>query len=101
MGFSLRLQVHRLQFSSLKEHAMGTLSVCMMNAPLQLHQNLDDFEAFYTMLDESHAGLGQTGRAIFNAQLVLLLANHIGDMAVLREAFALARVKLDMISSQG
>jgi hypothetical protein len=72
----------------------------MMNTNLQLRQNLDDFEAFYSMLDDSHAGLEQTERAIFNAQLVLLLANHIGDMAVLRQAFALARVKLEMITSQ-
>lgn len=68
-----------------------------MNAHLQLRQNLDDFEAFYNMLDDSHAGLDRTRSGIFNAQLVLLLANHIGDMAVLREAFALARVKLEMI----
>jgi hypothetical protein len=72
----------------------------MMNTHLKLSQNLDDFEAFYRMLDESHAGLGRTENAILNAQLVLLLANHIGDMAVLREAFALARVKLEMINSQ-
>ncbi|MGB9107108.1 MAG: DUF2783 domain-containing protein [Telluria sp.] len=68
-----------------------------MNPHLKLAQNLDDFEAFYNMLDASHAGLDRTGSVILNAQLVLLLANHIGDMAVLREAFALARVKLDMI----
>lgn len=70
----------------------------MSNLPLmRLHQNLDDFEAFYSMLDDSHAGLDLPRSRILDAQLVLLLANHIGDMAVLREAFALARVKLDMI----
>jgi hypothetical protein len=68
-----------------------------MNTNLQLHQNLDDFEEFFSMLDDSHAGLDRTRRGIFDAQLVLLLANHIGDMAVLREAFALARIKLEMI----
>lgn len=68
-----------------------------MKPHLQLRQNLDDFEAFYAMLDDSHAGLDRTRSGILNAQLVLLLANHIGDMAVLREAFALARVKLDML----
>ena len=72
----------------------------MMNTHLKLSQNLDDFETFYSMLDDSHAGLERTGSEILNAQLVLLLANHIGDMAVLREAFALARVKLEMINSQ-
>jgi hypothetical protein len=68
-----------------------------MNAHLQLRQNLDDFEAFYSMLDDSHTGLDRIRSGILNAQLVLLLANHIGDLAVLREAFAVARVKLEMI----
>jgi len=71
-----------------------------MNTHLKLSQNLDDFETFYSMLDDSHAGLERNGSQILNAQLVLLLANHIGDMAVLREAFALARVNLEMINSQ-
>jgi hypothetical protein len=69
----------------------------MMTANLQLGQNLDDYAAFYSMLDDSHAGLDQGRSRILDAQLVLLLSNHIGDMAVLRHAFALARVKLDAI----
>ncbi len=71
-----------------------------MSAHLQLRQNLDDFAAFYGMLDESHAGLDRTSSGILNALLVLLLANHVGDMAVLREAFALARVKLELITQR-
>ena len=31
---------------------------------------------------------------MLNAQLILLLANHIGDMAVLREALKAARLAL-------
>jgi hypothetical protein len=68
-----------------------------MNTTLKLSHNIDDFAAFYSLLDDSHAGLDRTQSRIFNAQLVLLLSNHIGDMAVLRQAFALARVKLEMI----
>jgi hypothetical protein len=68
-----------------------------MSATLTLSQNIDDFDAFYRMLDESHAGLDRAQSRILNAQLVLVLSNHIGDMAVLRQAFALARVKLEMI----
>jgi hypothetical protein len=70
-----------------------------MNTQLVLKQNLDDFETFYDMLGEAHAGLDQDQRGILDAQLILLLANHIGDMAVLRQAFALARLKLDIILS--
>jgi hypothetical protein len=69
----------------------------MMKANLQLGQNLDDFAAFYSMLDDAHAGLDQNRSRILDAQIVLLLSNHIGDMAVLRQAFALARAKLDVI----
>ena len=67
-----------------------------MHTELNLNQNLDDFEAFYEMLDDSHAGLNRDQSEMFNAQLLLLLANHVGDMAVLRQAFALARVKVEM-----
>jgi hypothetical protein len=68
-----------------------------MDMTLILHQNLDDFEEFYTMLDESHAGLDHREQGILNAQLVLSLSNHIGNMAVLRQAFAVARVKVEMM----
>lgn len=68
-----------------------------MDMPLSLKQNIDDFEAFYSMLDESHAGLDPDGSKMLNSQLVLLLSNQIGDMAVLRQVFAIARVKVEMI----
>jgi hypothetical protein len=32
---------------------------------------------------------------MLDAQLVLLLSNHIGDLAVLRQAFALARINVE------
>jgi hypothetical protein len=46
---------------------------------------------FYQMLIEGHAGLSDAGSELMNARLVLLLANHIGDLRVLREAIAAAR----------
>ena len=63
--------------------------------PLNLHQNLENYDDFYTMLDESHDDLDESQSKMLNAQLVLLLANHIGDLAVLRQAFALARVNVE------
>jgi hypothetical protein len=66
-----------------------------MNAPLNLKQGLDDFEEFYDMLGDSHSDLDRDQSERLNAQLVLLLSNHIGDMAVLRQAFALARVEVE------
>ncbi|MBK9683667.1 MAG: DUF2783 domain-containing protein [Betaproteobacteria bacterium] len=46
---------------------------------------------FYEMLIEGHRGLGDEQSELMNARLVLLLANHIGDLRVLREAIAAAR----------
>jgi predicted LPLAT superfamily acyltransferase len=39
----------------------------------------------------AHRGLSDAQSELLNARLVLLLANHIGDLGVLREALALAR----------
>lgn len=46
---------------------------------------------FYEALIETHHDLNDEQSAILNAKLVLLLANHIGDISVLREAMKLAR----------
>lgn len=52
---------------------------------------LPDPDAFYESLIDMHRGLSEADSALVNAKLVLLLANHIGDLDVLREAMALAR----------
>ncbi len=48
-------------------------------------------DAFYEMLIEAHRELTDEQSALVNARLILLLANHIGDLNVLREAIAIAR----------
>ena len=40
---------------------------------------------------EAHRGLSDEQSADFDATLVLILANHIGDLGVLQEAIALAK----------
>lgn len=62
-----------------------------MNASLNVQPNLSDPDAFYELLVDSHQDLSDAQSAMLNAQLILLLSNHIGDLAVLREAFAIAR----------
>ena len=47
-------------------------------------------DAAYRALVEAHRGLDAETSAALNARLVLLLANHIGDLGVLEEAIALA-----------
>lgn len=46
---------------------------------------------FYEKLIEAHRGLSDAQSELMNARLVLLLANHIGDLRVLREAIDAAR----------
>jgi hypothetical protein len=46
---------------------------------------------FYEMLIDAHRDLDDAQSALLNAKLILLLANHVGDLSVLREALALAR----------
>jgi hypothetical protein len=56
--------------------------------------NLQDPDGFYAALVTAHQGLPDEASELLNARLVLILANHIGDPAVLREALALARAGL-------
>ena len=45
----------------------------------------------YRAIVEAHRGLNDAQSADLDAALVLILANHIGDIAVLREAITLAK----------
>jgi hypothetical protein len=45
----------------------------------------------YVVLVEARRGLSETAAAELDTKLVLILANHIGDIEVLKEAIALAR----------
>lgn len=46
---------------------------------------------FYEALIDAHRDLTDEQSEALNARLILLLSNHIGDIAVLKEALALAR----------
>jgi len=59
--------------------------------PLQRDANSKDPDALYAAIIEAHAGLSDADSAVLNARLVLLLANHIGEESVLREALSAAR----------
>ncbi len=61
-----------------------------MNA-LTTDPHLEAPDDFYEALIDTHQGLSLAESHALNARLVLLLANHIGDLAVLREALAAAR----------
>jgi len=47
-------------------------------------------DRFYDMLIGAHRTLSEPQSHAFNARLILILANHIGDLEVLREALQAA-----------
>ena len=49
---------------------------------------------------EAHRGLSEAQSADLDAALVLILANHIGDIGVLREASALAKRRMATADQQ-
>jgi hypothetical protein len=48
-------------------------------------------DAAYEALVEAHRGVSEAESAALNARLVLILSNHIGDLAVLKAAISLAK----------
>ena len=58
---------------------------------LRTEPRLADPDGFFAALVEAHRGLDDAASRRLDSRLVILLANHIGDEVVLREALALAR----------
>ena len=52
--------------------------------------NLQDADTFYEQLMDAHAGLSREQSELFNARLILLLANQVGDTRVLGECIRAA-----------
>ncbi|CAB3657510.1 MAG: DUF2783 domain-containing protein [Achromobacter pulmonis] len=61
---------------------------------LNTETNLAAPDDFYEALIDAHRDLSNEQSQEMNAALILLLANHLGDMAVLREALAQARASV-------
>jgi hypothetical protein len=68
--------------------------------PLLTSSNFAEPDDAFRAVVEAHRGLSEEQSADLDAALVLILANHIGDIAVLREAIALAKRKLLDASQQ-
>ena len=62
---------------------------------LNVEPNFDDGDAFYAALIDAHRDLSDAQSTTLNARLVLLLANHIGNGAVFRDALEKARQSID------
>jgi hypothetical protein len=57
---------------------------------MKLDNNFTDADGFYEALLDAHQGLDAAQSAAFNARLILLLANQIGDAQVLRQCIQAA-----------
>lgn len=53
--------------------------------------NLAEHDEFYAQLVSAHEGMSDEESQAFNARLILILANHIGNSEVLRQAVSAAR----------
>jgi predicted metalloendopeptidase len=62
---------------------------------LSTQPNLAAPDDFYEALIKAHHGLTPAQSEMLNAKLILLLANHVGDLGVLQEALAAAREGLE------
>ena len=58
---------------------------------MKTNLNLHDTDTFYEQLLDAHLGFSREQSELLNARLILLLANQIGDAAVLGECIAAAR----------
>ena len=58
---------------------------------LNIEPNLSNADDFYQALIDAHRDLTVEQSHTMNAKLVLLLANHIGDLNVLKDAMQRAK----------
>lgn len=61
---------------------------------LQTDSRFADPDSAYRLIIDAHRGLSDEDSAALNSALILILANHIGDSAVLAQAIALAKTTL-------
>jgi len=53
--------------------------------------NFQDADGFYELLIDAHAGMSPEQSELLNTRLILILANQIGDSALLRECIEAAK----------
>lgn len=58
---------------------------------LNVNPNIGNADDFYATLLEAHEGLDKAESDALNARLILILANHIGDLDILSQALDAAK----------
>lgn len=62
---------------------------------LILTPNINGADDFYADLLNAHEGLSSAESEAYNARLILVLANHIGNRTILQQALATAALNPD------
>ena len=58
---------------------------------MKTHLHLQDADAFYEQLLDAHLGLSREASELLNARLILVMANQLGDTALLQACIAAAK----------
>jgi hypothetical protein len=75
-------------------------SIEVLKMPLSTSSNFAKPDDAFRAIVEAHRGLSDAQSADLDAALVLILANHIGDLGVLQEAIVLAQRRMLDASQQ-
>ena len=63
-----------------------------MTNQIKLDLHLQDADTFYERLLDAHQGLSPAQSALLNARLILVMANQLGDTALLQACLDAARL---------
>jgi hypothetical protein len=58
---------------------------------MKTNLNFQDADAFYEQLLDAHSGLSREASELLNARLILLMANQLGNTALLIDCIEAAR----------
>ena len=58
---------------------------------MKTNANFQDVDGFYELLLDAHSDLSPAQSELLNSRLILILANQIGDSAILRECIEAAK----------
>ena len=63
-----------------------------MTTQIKVDLHFQDADAFYERLLDAHEGLSPAQSALLNARLILVMANQLGDTALLQSCLNAARL---------
>ena len=63
-----------------------------MTTQIKVDLHFQDADAFYERLLDAHQGLSPAQSALLNARLILVMANQLGDTALLQSCLNAARL---------